>query len=66
MHAFLHISCQVTKSVVLIMALGFAAASAFGQWLEVTPVSIFGDGDPLNGIEDDRQRVGRQGGRYGR
>lgn len=54
---FLHSSCQVSKSLLLVTALGFVTVAASAQRHEATPVSIFGDGNPLNGIEDDRQRV---------
>ena len=35
----------------------FTTLPVFSQGPDMTVVSIFGDGDPVNGIEDDRQRV---------
>jgi hypothetical protein len=46
----------------LTVLLGLTSLSVFAQKPEAMKVSVFGDGDPLNGVEDDRQRVmsGRQ------
>jgi hypothetical protein len=54
----------VTKSLAFFAAFSFAVTPVFAQRPEATKVSIFGDGDPHNGIEDSRQRVmgGRQQG----
>ena len=43
--------------------MSYASFSAFGQTVENIPVNIFGDGDPDNGVEDNREQVmgGRQG-----
>lgn len=45
------------KTSLLFVLLGVAVWPVFGQGLEYTPVSIFGDGDPVNGVEDGRRRV---------
>ena len=34
----------------------YALSASAGDW-RVTPVNIFGDGDPSNGVEDDRQQL---------
>jgi len=57
MRVISHTFALVSNSLALIAGLGFVVAPAFAEWPETTHVSIFGDGDPLNGIEDSRQRV---------
>lgn len=41
----------------LLTGLIFVASNAPAQTVDQTPVNIFGDGDPANGIEDSRERV---------
>jgi len=55
---------QKSNSVVLILTRGLLAvlmavmaSSLWARSVRVVPVNIFGDGNPLNGVEDSRQRV---------
>jgi len=45
-----------SKLILLATAL-VIASPLLAQSFDVTPVNIFGDGDPANGVEDDRQQV---------
>lgn len=64
MHVISYIHGLVSKSLAPIAAFSLMVAPVFAQQPETMQVSIFGDGDPHNGIEDSRQRVmgGRQHG----
>jgi hypothetical protein len=41
----------------LVIAIGLMAIAVFGQGAQRVPVTVFGDGDPYNGIEDSREPV---------
>jgi len=43
--------------VLLGLLLCLAACHVAGQWVERVPVTVFGDGDPYNGVEDSREPV---------
>ena len=45
-----------SKLILLATAL-VIASPLLAQSFDVTPVNIFGDGDPANGVEDDRQHA---------
>jgi hypothetical protein len=51
-----------TLALSLIVLLGLISLPVSSQEPQAINVSVFGDGDPLNGVEDDRQRLmsGRQ------
>ena len=53
---------QTVFEIILLTTLIIVASSAFApsvlaQSFATTPVNIFGDGDPANGIEDDREKI---------
>ncbi len=51
------IKFRLIKRLLLGILMSFAASSVGGQAAEVTPVNIFGDGNPENGVEDSREPV---------
>lgn len=58
---------QILKTVVPILVaswfcwlLSVASSTLNAQSAGVVPVNIYGDGDPLNGIEDSRQQLGKR------
>jgi hypothetical protein len=52
-----------TRALLVLLICGFIHA-AFGQEAERVPVTVFGDGDPYNGVEDSREPLmgGRRSG----
>jgi len=48
---------RAASKLVLLAFVLMIASSAFAQSYVETPVNIFGDGDPANGVEDDRQQI---------
>ena len=43
--------------ITCVVILALLAPAVLSQSFDVTPVNIFGDGDPANGIEDSREKV---------
>lgn len=52
-----YIYLAVFKPLLLAAVISFVTFSAIAEDLQMMPVNIFGDGDPDNGIEDDRQQL---------
>ena len=48
---------QYVSKILLGFSLALLAVSAVGQDFQRVPVTVFGDGDPYNGVEDSREPV---------
>ena len=57
-------ACNWRTRILLYLGVSFASFHALGQSAQSMPVTVFGDGDPYNGVEDSREPLmgGRRSG----